>query len=141
MIPILIRAQAFPASNKFRGLHAHHRFPVISNPMQVEVKRRVILRSASRPAYINLHNHFRFVVSRELSDLRSENRQDRSRHIRDRRVRIITQDKGKRIIHQRRAVRIRRAACQRRFRLTRRTRTDRAPVGARRGKLEGRVTA
>lgn len=50
IITILIRAQAFPASNKVRGLHARRRFPVTSNPMQAEVERRVILRSASRPA-------------------------------------------------------------------------------------------
>ena len=28
ILPLLIRAQAFPASNKVRGLHAHHRFPL-----------------------------------------------------------------------------------------------------------------
>jgi len=48
-IYFLSRAQAFPVSNKVRDLHAHHRSPVNSNPMQAEVKRRVILCSASRP--------------------------------------------------------------------------------------------
>jgi len=48
-IPILLRAQAFPASNKVRGLRAHHRFSVASNSMQTKGERRVILRSASRP--------------------------------------------------------------------------------------------